>query len=768
MPPQQDTAMPKQKLEHELAEAQKHIAHLKKSMALLKKDSGCALHGLVFENALGGMAVVSISGKILICNREAAELVGWTTTRMQGLDTANFYTDISNKKRLRKLLTSGKTVKDYELSLNRKDGGTIWINLNAKPIDYAGTKAALITFIDISSHRQALQKIKLDEIRFETLYTLSEMTDRPESKILDFAIEAITKVTSSKFGYIFLLNEDESELILHAWSKNVINACRVDDERSVYKIEETGLWGDAVRERKPIITNDYQNIDNKRGYPQGHIPISNHLNVPVFDEDRIIALAGVGNKPTDFDQEDVRQMELVMNGTWRIIQRKRANAALKAAHEELEGKVKRRTARLEKANETLTRYERIIATSPDLISLVDRKYIFRMVNESYLKLFNKKWEEIIGHSMKQLVGREIFERISKANIDKALAGETVAVESWIDLPTAGRRFMSMTYHPVSIQGNEIDYVSTEARDMTDLKQKEEAFQAVADRLALATTAGNIGIWEWDLVTDDLNWDNKMMELYRVEENEFNTVYDAWKTRLHPKDISRTEHELAQCIEKKTQFDSEFKIVHPDGSIHDIRAAALVQTDEQGNPRCMIGVNWDVTKQRKMEDDLRKLASTDPLTGASNRRHFMDRLADEFERCKRYGTSIVLLSLDIDHFKDINDTYGHPSGDVVLKSLVSLCKATLRTTDIFGRVGGEEFMAALTQTSIAAGKRTAERLRHRIEKEIIKTHGQKITFTISIGITEISPGDTTIETMLKRADEALYKAKNNGRNRCEVT
>lgn len=128
--------------------------------------------------------------------------------------------------------------------------------------------------------------------------------------------------------------------------------------------------------------------------------------------------------------------------------------------------------------------------------------------------------------------------------------------------------------------------------------------------------------------------------------------------------------------------------------------------------------------------------------------------------------MVLLSIDIDHFKVINDTHGHPAGDEVLKDLVRKCLATLRTTDVFGRVGGEEFLAALTQTSTLAGQRTAERLRLIIENSPVEVPDASISYTISIGMTSLLTEDASIETLLKRADEALYKAKNNGRNRVE--
>ncbi|MCJ2164810.1 MULTISPECIES: diguanylate cyclase [unclassified Pseudodesulfovibrio] len=779
--------MGKTSLRKQLDEAQKRIRELESELAP-DSDAACPiLYDLIFENAPGGMTIISRQGEILACNREAGQILGYDSTELIGRSTEDFYANLTDRIDWDALLQQ-EDISAYQIPLRRKDWKVVWINFNARATDYGSEKAVLISFTDITAHREALKRVELDEIRFEKLYALSEMTRKSEAEILSFTLEAITEVTGGRIGYIFRVNEDETELALYAWSMKVMKQCTMEPLSEKYKVSETGLWGDAIRQRRPVIHNDYQGIPNKRGYPEGHVPIVNHMNVPVLDEDRIVLLAGVGNKSEDFSQTDVRQMQLIMNGAWRVIQRKRARAELKAAHEELEAKVSRRTARLEEANKELAllniqlvkkdrereltqnaliRYERIIETNPDLISLIDKNYRYCMVNDAYALALGKKQEDIVGKTMVDILGHNRFEAASRPHINKAFNGEIVRVESWFDLPKTGKLYMAITYHPVSIDGINIDYVSIDSRNMTDLKKNEEALKEIADRLDMATDAGNIGIWEWDLLTDELFWDHKMLELYKVEQDAFSGMFESWRSLVHPEDLAGTEQKIMQCIELKNPLQMEFRIVWPDGSIRTIRVDAQVQVDENATPLRVIGVSMDITEQRTMENELRRLASTDPLTGASNRRQFMERLTEEFDRCKRYNTSLVLLSLDIDHFKNINDNFGHPSGDDVLKELVVLSKTTLRTTDLFGRVGGEEFLAALTQTSITAGVNTAERLRKLIEESPVETHGHAISYTISIGVTEIHPDDNSIEDILKRADEALYEAKHKGRNRVVV-
>lgn len=158
-----------------------------------------------------------------------------------------------------------------------------------------------------------------------------------------------------------------------------------------------------------------------------------------------------------------------------------------------------------------------------------------------------------------------------------------------------------------------------------------------------------------------------------------------------------------------------------------------------------------------------LASTDPLTGAYNRRHFLEAGNSELHRSRRYKTPFTALMLDIDHFKAVNDTYGHAIGDEALKRTVSVIQEALRTEDTLGRIGGEEFAVIFPQTDKAGAILVAERIRLSIESIVIPTPVKPLSFTMSIGVTENTDDDHNIEETLKRADFALYQAKKNGRN-----
>ena len=190
---------------------------------------------------------------------------------------------------------------------------------------------------DITDRKKAEEEFLLNEARLETLLELSKMTKAPLTKITDFALEAAVKQTSSKLGYLAFMNEDETVLTMYSWSKTAMEQCAITDKQIIYPLEQTGLWGEAVRQRKPVITNDYEAEDRmKKGYPPGHVKVYRHMNVPVFDGEKIVAVAGVGNKVKAYDEPDVRQLTLLMQGLWLIIKRLRAEEALRVSEEKLE------------------------------------------------------------------------------------------------------------------------------------------------------------------------------------------------------------------------------------------------------------------------------------------------------------------------------------------------------------------------------------------------------------------------------------------------
>jgi diguanylate cyclase (GGDEF)-like protein len=183
-----------------------------------------------------------------------------------------------------------------------------------------------------------------------------------------------------------------------------------------------------------------------------------------------------------------------------------------------------------------------------------------------------------------------------------------------------------------------------------------------------------------------------------------------------------------------------------------------------SPRIVSARVSNILNLQQATRKLELVASTDPLTGAFNRRHLDLVGINELSRSKRYNSTFTILMLDIDHFKEVNDNYGHDIGDEALIETVAVIKKNIRGEDLLFRLGGEEFAVMLPETPKLAAFDTAERIRIAISRIVIQTPIAPLCFTISIGIAENSQEDDNIDVILKRADESLYQAKSSGRNR----
>ncbi len=181
------------------------------------------------------------------------------------------------------------------------------------------------------------ESLRRDEARQRALLELSQKTELSAAKISKYAMETSIELTGSTIGYIAFLNEDESVLTMHYWSNAAMAQCAMIHKPIVYQVKDTGLWGEAIRRREAVITNDYAAPNSaKRGTPEGHVKLTRHMNIPVFDGSKIVAVAGVGNKKTDYTQADVTQLTLMMEGMWRITRRKQVEEDLRRAKEEAE------------------------------------------------------------------------------------------------------------------------------------------------------------------------------------------------------------------------------------------------------------------------------------------------------------------------------------------------------------------------------------------------------------------------------------------------
>lgn len=282
-----------------------------------------------------------------------------------------------------------------------------------------------------------------------------------------------------------------------------------------------------------------------------------------------------------------------------------------------------------------------------------------------------------------------------------------------------------------------------------------AFQHAAIGMALVAPDG-----QWLMVN------NSLCNIVGYEEKELLSL--TFQDITHPDDLNEDLQYVERVLSGDLDtYQMEKRYIHKDGSIIYILLSVSLARNEDGTPRFFISQIIDFTERKYLELELIRQATEDMLTGVNNRRRFYDLAGRELLRGGRYGDPMILLMIDIDNFKSINDTYGHAIGDEALKKMAAACKSVLREIDIFGRVGGEEFCVLLFRTDAAMGRQVAERLRKTVEKIIQPTDKGVVRFTISLGGVAFSGSEESLEYRIKQADTCLYKAKSKGRNRVEL-
>jgi diguanylate cyclase (GGDEF)-like protein len=304
-----------------------------------------------------------------------------------------------------------------------------------------------------------------------------------------------------------------------------------------------------------------------------------------------------------------------------------------------------------------------------------------------------------------------------------------------------------------------------------LRKTNDELRANLTILNLTKTLAGIGRWQYNLETNEQNWSEKMLELNGLSPE---LAPDPGDIReLLPDGGALLFAKLAEHRQTRIPYSFDYSVTHPDGSEHILKMNVFNEFDPDGVRIALFAVAMDVTEQVQRERALKqareqaieqaaeaqKLAKTDPLTGLANRRATIGWLESMMTCSLEIDEPLAVLMFDIDHFKLINDSHGHQTGDEVLCKVAEIARAQIRAEDLVGRIGGEEFVCILS-----VGGREARALAERLCRAIAQGTERAAcpSATISIGLALLRKGDT-VETLMRRADAALYEAKENGRN-----
>ncbi|HBF28230.1 EAL domain-containing protein [Rhizobium sp.] len=324
-------------------------------------------------------------------------------------------------------------------------------------------------------------------------------------------------------------------------------------------------------------------------------------------------------------------------------------------------------------------------------------------------------------------------------------------------------------------------------NIAELNEQKRELRTLSQRLQIALNASQIGVWELDIATGRLHWDARMLQLYGMNMKTNETDIEEWKRRVHPSDREATAKRFDNAIRTNTDYSTQFRIITDTGEIRHLRAFGAVYRDAHFRKK-IVGVNWSVTADVKMQEDLQEAKNAlelqnhaledarlamehsslhDPLTGLANRR-YLDKHLAKVDNGRTNDHLTAVLHIDLDRFKDINDTLGHAAGDTMLRHVANQINAMIDETDFAARIGGDEFVVVCQGPPGEAeekAKAMGEALISAINQPI-PWQGQECRVGASIGIALIPKSLDSMELALINADIALYEAKRRGKNRLE--
>jgi diguanylate cyclase (GGDEF)-like protein/PAS domain S-box-containing protein len=704
-----------------------------------------------------------------------------------------------------KAMASGQPMEVDTIGVH-DDGTFHYAHVRTFPtFDALGNTTGFIEVVeDTTARRQAEEQLAWEGKVTSAVAELSRalLASRPIEDISQMVLDSAVALTNSTLGYCGYLDPQTGHFIVPTLSREVWEVCQVPDKNIIFK-EFTGLWGYGLEHRQPVLTNDLAADPRSSGTPQGHLPIHNFVSVPAMLGDHLLGQLAVANASRDYSAKDQEVCERLAMIYALSIQRQRAEEAVRQSEArfrditgnvaewvwevDFEGKLTYSSPVVEqllgyKPEEVLGQYfydlflpEERQELKNKAFALLDAKQPFRdFINRNFHKTGTIVWLSSSGVPVLDAQGNFLGHR--GANID--ITARRQAQEA---LENANIQLKVLVQ-----EAEERNSTMAQLNNMSEMLQtcqtSEEAFATIshfvprffptdAGALYLLRNSKNLlsSVTTWgpsppseELFPPDDCWAIRSGRVHRVDDP---------ASALLCKHIATTGAALLTahlCVPLMAQNVS-LGILHIRFLSCAIQGREAGETEAKQRLAVAIAENLSLSLANlKLRETLQNQAIRDPLTGLYNRRYLEETMDRELHRSMRLKAPLGVVMMDLDHFKDFNDSFGHGAGDALLSALAHVITAGIRTEDIACRYGGEEFLLVLPGASLEVTQERAEQVRQAAKAMEVKYQGRFLkSATISLGVAIFPDQGHTAEEVITAADAALYRAKQAGRDRVEI-
>jgi len=646
----------------------------------------------------------------------------------------------------------------------RKDGTCFPVEYNSTPIVENGKiMGAVVTFSNIEGRKQLdKEKLRSEKLLKEIHAIQTRFFTSPDpQELFENLLNAYLELTESEYGFIGeVLYSKDNKPYLKTYA--ITNIAWTDELNEFYEqnapqgLEFNNLdtlFGAALTSQEIVISNDPDNDPRAGGRPEGHPPLKAFLGLPLFVKDLMIGMVGIANRPQKYDENLISFLEPMTTTCSNLIlafqnQRRR---------NQFEQNLRRGEMKL----------KAILDNVVDGIITIDDKGIIEGFNSAAERIFGYTFDEVKGKNVRMLMPEPYasehdtyLTKYQQSGIAKIIGiGREV-----LGLRKDGSTFPLNLGVSEMITEDQTKFIGM-TRDITLLKRAKELREQLAS-IVENTEDAILGVQLDGTIS---LWNKAASRVFGYSEAEI--IGEHLSIIIPPDYKAEADYVLEKIKRGETLNNFETKRVKKNGETFEVSLTVSPIRDDDGNVTGVSSIARDITEQKgllkekeNLIQQLQEATNTDLLTGLFNRRGMSDRFDYEVARYMRTGRPLSILLADIDHFKRINDTYGHINGDLALKYLSQVLKKVKRTADTVCRWGGEEFLLLLPETDAKGAFILAQRIKEDLIDVPGKIQGKKINLTLSMGLSMLDEKHLEMEAIIKEADDCLYQAKEQGRDR----